>query len=148
MNSYEALIIGRFFLGVFASVGTGAVECVVAVSDYFSLKLNHRMIWSSGVAPSYAGEISAVHNRGTIGSLFTSFVAVGSLFGNILGLSQVISVLIADTVDEWFSTAVLRPHAAPKQPLCGPKQSFKKTFNILCNKPRSAMKQNVSVELC
>jgi len=34
MNSYEALIIGRFFLGAFASVGTGAVECVVAVCEW------------------------------------------------------------------------------------------------------------------
>jgi len=38
MNSYEALIIGRFFLGAFASIGTGADDCVVAVSGYLSLK--------------------------------------------------------------------------------------------------------------
>jgi len=57
------------------------------------------MIWSSGVAPSYAGEISAIHIRGTIGSLFSLFIAVGSLFGNILGLSQVISIVIANSVD-------------------------------------------------
>jgi len=40
------------------------------------------------------------------------------------------------------------PHSAPKHPLCGPQPSFNKTSNILCNRLRSAVKQNVSIELC
>jgi len=32
---------------------------------------------------------------------------------------------------------------APRHPLCGPQQSFNETSNILCNRLRSAVKQNV-----
>jgi len=52
-----------------------------------------------GVAPPYTGEISAIHIRGTIGSLFSLFIAVGVLFGNVLGLPQVILMLIVGTAE-------------------------------------------------
>jgi len=38
--------------------------------------------------------------------------------------------------------------AAAKHPLCGSQQSFNYISNILCNRLRSAMKQNVLIDLC
>jgi len=40
------------------------------------------------------------------------------------------------------------PQAARKNPLCGPQQYFNETSNILCNRFRSTIKQNVSIDLC
>jgi len=40
------------------------------------------------------------------------------------------------------------PHPALKHTVCGLEQSFSNTSNMLCNKLCSAIKQNVSSDLC
>jgi len=40
------------------------------------------------------------------------------------------------------------PHVTPKHPLRGPQQSLNNASNNLCNRLRSAVKQNVQIDLC
>ena len=54
---------------------------------------------------------------------------------------------IEQSLEHWFSTSFWEQKAAPKHPLCGPRQSFNRTSNVMCNKHRSAIKQNVSIDL-
>jgi len=48
---------------------------------------------------------------------------------------------------QWFSATAVRAACGPKHPLCGAQQSFTKTNNISCNRLRSAINKNVSIDL-
>jgi len=49
---------------------------------------------------------------------------------------------------QWCSTTILRVTCGSQTPFVRPSAVFNKIPNILCNRLRSAMKQNVSIDLC
>nr|XP_026690625.1 solute carrier family 2, facilitated glucose transporter member 5 isoform X1 [Ciona intestinalis] len=65
MRSYEAIIIGRFFLGAYCSIGIG-------------------------IGPIYVSEISSPVVRGPVGGMFGVAIGIGTVVGNALGLKEVL----------------------------------------------------------
>lgn len=70
-RSYEMLIIGRFFVGINSGL-------------------------NAGLAPMYLTEISPLHIRGSVGTIYQLVVTISILVSNILGLSSVLG-----TEDRW-----------------------------------------------
>jgi len=63
-------------------------------------------------------------------------------------IQSVLQVKMQYSLDQWFLTTILKAACGSQAPfIYGPHQSFNETSNILCNKPCSAMKQNVSIHL-
>uniref|UniRef100_A0A2R5LM20 Putative sugar transporter n=1 Tax=Ornithodoros turicata TaxID=34597 RepID=A0A2R5LM20_9ACAR len=70
-RSYEMLIIGRFFVGINSGL-------------------------NAGLAPMYLTEISPLHIRGSVGTIYQLVVTISILVSNILGLSSILG-----TEDRW-----------------------------------------------
>lgn len=70
-QSYEMIIMGRFFIGV-----------------------NNGL--NAGLGPLYLNEISPTHLRGAVGSIYQLVVTISILSSNILGLENLLG-----TEDKW-----------------------------------------------
>ncbi|KZC08711.1 Solute carrier family 2, facilitated glucose transporter member 1 [Dufourea novaeangliae] len=70
-KSYEMIIIGRFLIGINAGL-------------------------NAGLAPMYLAEISPIHLRGAVGTVYQLVITMSILVSQILGLEQVLG-----TADQW-----------------------------------------------
>lgn len=70
-GSYEMIIIGRFLIGINAGL-------------------------NAGLAPMYLSEISPIHLRGAVGTVYQLVITMSILVSQILGLEQILG-----TADQW-----------------------------------------------
>ncbi|CAL7952480.1 unnamed protein product [Xylocopa violacea] len=70
-KSYEMIIIGRFIIGINAGL-------------------------NAGLAPMYLSEISPIHLRGAVGTVYQLVITISILVSQILGLEQILG-----TADQW-----------------------------------------------
>ncbi|XP_076754132.1 solute carrier family 2, facilitated glucose transporter member 1 isoform X1 [Xylocopa sonorina] len=70
-KSYEMIIIGRFLIGINAGL-------------------------NAGLAPMYLSEISPIHLRGAVGTVYQLVITMSILVSQILGLEQILG-----TADQW-----------------------------------------------
>lgn len=70
-KSYEMIIIGRFLIGINAGL-------------------------NAGLAPMYLAEISPVHLRGAVGTVYQLVITISILVSQILGLEQILG-----TAEQW-----------------------------------------------